>query len=119
MLLPVYGVVLVQSLATLEVEIWITGIDPRILPEGLDFPSSMAAFCSAVSFLRVLVIGFLPKLGCVSLISGNSTFKRGKTPSPCAALSVTRRHKVDFDWQVPFGVGNKARIVRRRPGSGS
>jgi hypothetical protein len=41
-LLPVYGVVLVQSLATLEVEIWITGIDPPILPEGLDFPSSMA-----------------------------------------------------------------------------
>ena len=42
MLLPVYGVVLVQSLATLEVEIWITGIDSPILPEGLDFPSSMA-----------------------------------------------------------------------------
>ena len=42
MLLPAYEVVLVQSLATLEVEIWITGIDPPILPEGLDFPSSMA-----------------------------------------------------------------------------
>ena len=42
MLLPVYGVVLVQSLATLEVEIWRTGIFPTILPEGLDFPSSMA-----------------------------------------------------------------------------
>jgi hypothetical protein len=36
-LLPVYGVVLVQSLATLEVEIWRTGIDSSILPEGFRF----------------------------------------------------------------------------------
>jgi hypothetical protein len=40
----------------------------------------MAALCSAVNFLRVLVIGILQKLGCVSLISGNSTFKRDNTP---------------------------------------
>jgi hypothetical protein len=39
----------------------------------------MAAFCSAVNFLRVLVIGILQETGYVSLIRGNSTFKRGKT----------------------------------------
>ena len=39
----------------------------------------MAAFYSAVNFLRVLVIGILKETGYVSLIRGNSTFKRGKT----------------------------------------
>lgn len=39
----------------------------------------MVAFCSAVNFLRVLVIGILQETGHVSLIRGNSTFKRGKT----------------------------------------
>jgi hypothetical protein len=39
----------------------------------------MAAFCSAVNFLRVLVIGILEETGYVSLIRRNSTFKRGKT----------------------------------------
>jgi hypothetical protein len=32
-----------------------------------------------VNFLRVLVIGILQETGYVSLIRGNSTFKRGKT----------------------------------------
>ena len=41
----------------------------------------MAAFCSAVNFLRVLVIGILEETGYVSLIRRNSTFKRGKTVS--------------------------------------
>jgi hypothetical protein len=40
-LLPVYGVVLVQSLATLEVEIWRRNIS-SFYQRGLDFPSSMA-----------------------------------------------------------------------------
>jgi hypothetical protein len=35
---------------------------------------TMAAFCSAVNFLRVLVIGILQETGYVSLIRGNSTF---------------------------------------------
>jgi hypothetical protein len=39
----------------------------------------MAAFCSAVNFLRVLVIEILLKTGFVLLISGNSTFYGGKT----------------------------------------
>jgi hypothetical protein len=42
----------------------------------------MAAFCSAVNFLRVLVIGILQETGYVSLIRRNSTFKRGKTKPP-------------------------------------
>jgi PAS domain S-box-containing protein len=42
----------------------------------------MAAFCSAVNFLRVLVIGILEETGYVSLIRRNSTFKRGKTSQP-------------------------------------
>jgi hypothetical protein len=34
----------------------------------------MTALCSAVNFLRVLVMGVLQETGCVSLIGGNSTF---------------------------------------------
>jgi hypothetical protein len=34
----------------------------------------MAAFCSAVNFLRVLLIEFLQETGYVSLIRGNSIF---------------------------------------------
>jgi hypothetical protein len=34
----------------------------------------MAAFCSAVNILRVLVIGVLQETGYVGLIKGNSTF---------------------------------------------
>jgi len=40
----------------------------------LDRSGSMAAFCSAVNFLCVLVIGILQESGYVNLISGNSTF---------------------------------------------
>ena len=50
----------------------------------------MVAFCSAVNFLRVLVIGILKETGYVSLIRGNSTFWGGKTLHLVPAFDILR-----------------------------
>ena len=68
---------------------------------------TMAAFCSAVNFLRVLVIGILQETAYVSLIRGNSTFKRGKTKAlliairdePSLFVNIVRFTSVDDDGQ--------------------
>jgi hypothetical protein len=53
-----------------------------------------------VNFLRVLVIGILQETGYVSLIRGNSTFKRGKTVEMktrhCFAVRAPSRHRLEF-----------------------
>jgi hypothetical protein len=70
----------------------------------------MAAFCSAVNFLRVLVIGILQETGYVSLIRGNSTFKRGKTVlANTAAIALWEKQWLNLDEE---SLANDDRVTR-------
>ena len=60
----------------------------------------MAAFCSAASFLGVLVIGIFQELGLANLNSGIFTLKKGKAfgaenlVEAMTKKSLTRSHKM-------------------------
>ena len=70
----------------------------------------MAAYCSAVNFLRVLVIGILQETGYVSLIRGNSTFKRGKTVlANTAAIALWEKQWLNLDEE---SLANDDRVTR-------
>jgi hypothetical protein len=63
-----------------------------------------------VNFLRVLVIGILQETGYVSLIRGNSTFKRGKTVlANTAAIALWEKQWLNLDEE---SLANDDRVTR-------